>query len=601
MIIKRPYANLFLLSIFIFSNLLYLEPTAAQKDLLENLPPDQREAVLAKMEIAEKGQAELDEIFEEGKTLTQRPELSEQELEDKTECEECIFGYDFFKYSPTTFAPTSSIPISSDYILGPGDKLEINYYGNVEETSESFISREGNILLPIIGPVNLLGMNFEDATILLKNKVKTQLIGTELSISLKDLRSISVYMLGEAYKPGLYTMSGLSTVSNALYVSGGVNENGSLRNIQIIRNNKTIGTYDFYNFLLNGSLDNDLKLLDGDIVLIPFIEDTVEIGGAFKRPHRYEFLKGETVGDAVELAGGYAFNVDPKTQIELSYIDADDFSRKFKYLDKEGDLNRTLNQGDVLNIFSKSGILSQTIKLTGEINFPGEYSIQEGDSILDIIDRAGGFTEQGYSEGAVFLRKKVAEIQRQAFARSADELEKTLVDIISNNSIENITEFTLTPISQLIVKLREEEPIGRMVVNLNYLTLKTSPELNFKVQGGDELHIPKRPNSISVTGEVLISTTQVFNPELGVDDYLKLSGGLTDSADSDKIFIILPDGRAELVQRSLFSSKNILLPGSAIVVSRDSRPFDAINLTQIITPILADLATSAAAIAAISD
>ena len=123
--------------------------------------------------------------------------------------------------------------------------------------------------------------------------------------TLIEARSIGVYVLGEAYKPGRYVMSGLSSVSNALFVSGGVNEQGSLRNIQIKRNNEVISTYDFYDFLLKGSLESDVVLEDGDIIFIPFIENSINVGGAFKRPHRYEFIEGETIQDAIFLAGGF--------------------------------------------------------------------------------------------------------------------------------------------------------------------------------------------------------------------------------------------------------------------------------------------------------
>ena len=157
------------------------------------------------------------------------------------------------------------------------------------------------------------------------------------------------------------------------------------------------------------------------------------------------------------------------------------------------------------------------------------------------------------------------------------------------------------PVSNLISKLRNENPPGRMVVNLDRLALKSDPIINFPVQNGDKLFIPKRPSSVSIVGEVLNSATVGFDPKLSVDQYIDLAGGLKDTADNDRIFIILPDGKSELVRKSLFSSNKTIMPGSTIVISRDSRPFDAISLTQIITPILADLATSAAAIAAISD
>ena len=123
-----------------------------------------------------------------------------------------------------------------------------------------------------------------------------------------------MYVLGEAYKPGLYTMSGLSSISNALFVSGGVNEQGSLRNIQLKRNGEIIGTYDFYDFLLKGQINKNLRLQDGDIIFIPFIQNKVRSGGAFKRPYIYEFLEGETIYDAVQLAGGYSSDVPPNAR-----------------------------------------------------------------------------------------------------------------------------------------------------------------------------------------------------------------------------------------------------------------------------------------------
>ena len=137
------------------------------------------------------------------------------------------------------------------------------------------------------------------------------------------------------------------------------------------------------------------------------------------------------------------------------------------------------------------------------------------------------------------------------------------------------------PLSSLITKLRLEEPPGRMVVDLDTLKLRTDPIANFTVKNNDSLFIPKRPNFVSIVGEVLNATTVGFNPDLAVDEYIQLSGGLNDAADKDKIFIIYPNGKSELVRRNLFSSTNMMLPGSTVYVSRDPRPFDAINLTQI--------------------
>ena len=600
---KKLYSKIafaLLISIFPYSVIGQDDLPPEQLAMLEQLPPDQRESIKEKLRVATGLQGEIEQAFEEVISLVKKPELKDLKDQDGY-CSECIYGFNFFQFSPSTFAPSDDTPINSSYSMGPGDKLLVNYYGSDEKTEEVFVNREGIVVLPLLGPVNVTGMTYGEASKYIQDKAKSELIGTQINISIREVRSVGVYVLGEAYKPGKYLLSGLSTVTNALFISGGVNKKGSLRNIQIKRDNKTVATYDFYDFLLKGSLDSEVTLQDGDIIFIPFIENSVIMGGAFKRPHRYEFKEGETLGDVVKLAGGFDTEVMDGSRIELSTLDRSASTRSLTYLNLAEDAKKLIKDGDVLNVSFTSGLTPQSITLTGEVKNPGEYSIRPGETILEIINRAGGYTDEAYFQGAVFLRKAVAKSQKEAFARSADQLENTIVDVITNNAGSSIGESTLVPLSNLITKLRLEEPPGRMVVDLDTLKLKTDPIANFPVKNRDSLFIPERPSFVSIVGEVLNATTVGFNPDLSVDEYIDLAGGLNDAADRDKIFVILPDGKSQLVKRSLFSSSTYILPGSTIVITRDSRPFDAISLTQIITPILADLATSAAAIAAISD
>ena len=600
---KKLYSKIafaLLISIFPYSVIGQDDLPPEQLAMLEQLPPDQRESIKEKLRVATGLQGEIEQAFEEVSSLVKKPELKDLKDQDGY-CSECIYGFNFFQFSPSTFAPSDDTPINSSYSMGPGDKLLVNYYGSDEKTEEVFVNREGIVVLPLLGPVNVTGMTYGEASNYIQDKAKSELIGTQINISIREVRSVGVYVLGEAYKPGKYLLSGLSTVTNALFISGGVNKKGSLRNIQIKRDNKTVATYDFYDFLLKGSLDSEVTLQDGDIIFIPFIENSVIMGGAFKRPHRYEFKEGETLGDVVKLAGGFDTEVMDGSRIELSTLDRSASTRSLTYLNLAEDAKKLIKDGDVLNVSFTSGLTPQSITLTGEVKNPGEYSIRPGETILEIINRAGGYTDEAYFQGAVFLRKAVAKSQKEAFARSADQLENTIVDVITNNAGSSIGESTLVPLSNLITKLRLEEPPGRMVVDLDTLKLKTDPIANFPVKNRDSLFIPERPSFVSIVGEVLNATTVGFNPDLSVDEYIDLAGGLNDAADRDKIFVILPDGKSQLVKRSLFSSSTYILPGSTIVITRDSRPFDAISLTQIITPILADLATSAAAIAAISD
>ena len=255
--------------------------------------------------------------------------------------------------------------------------------------------------------------------------------------------------------------------------------------------------------------------------------------------------------------------------------------------------------GDALNVSEISGLKSFSVKLTGEFKNPGVYSISEGDTVLDIVSKAGGYTNSAFVEGGVYLRKEVAKIEEEGFKTMADNLEQLLFSIVQDGDVE-ITEFTFLPIFKIIERLRQAEPVGRVVMSLDTLELKTDPYSNFEVRNGDRIHVPKRPSSVSIVGEVLSSTTIQYLPHYKLNDYISYAGGLNSQADAERILIIGPNGQSEIYKRRYLVKNNIqIVPGSTIVVSRDPRPWDAVKITQIITPILADLASSAVAIAAI--
>lgn len=569
--------------------------------LLENLPPDQRDSLMSKMETQADLEEEIDSSIQEEMLLIERPDLTRADLEVE-KCTSCIFGYEFFRFSPSTFSPANKIPASSGYILGPGDKLDVRLFGAENIKVREEINRDGTFNIPKLGPIYLSGLTYAQGKDVLQEAADRQMSGVDTSMNLIELRSMSVFLLGQAYLPGSYTVSALSSISNALFVAGGVNEQGSLRNIQIKRNGKVVKTYDFYDFLLKGDTSTDLRLQEGDIIFIPFIQNTATLGGFFKRPFIYEFVEGETIKDIIDLAGGYASTVPSNATVEIDSYNPQMNSRSLKRVTlSSNELDSPLLNGDRINVNSSSYSLSQSMKISGEVQFPGEYSIFPGDTLLEIINRAGGYTDSSYSEGAVFLRKEVAEIEKKGFQRAADSLEQNLITVISSGDVSVSSEFSLAPITSLIKRLREFEPVGRQVVEVDLLTLKTDPLKNLEVRDGDKLHIPKRPDSVSVMGEVLNPSTLRFNPSSSIEDYIEKSGGMKEEADDGRIFVVLPNGEGTVAKRNFFSSGNSILPGSTIIVPRSSRPYDAIKLTQIITPILADLATSAAAIAAISD
>ncbi|MFD2145270.1 polysaccharide biosynthesis/export family protein [Mucilaginibacter antarcticus] len=227
-----------------------------------------------------------------------------------------IFGYELFNNNNLTFEPNLRIPTPRNYRLGPDDQLIINVYGNSQVDWRLNISPDGNIQIPGIGLVNVIGKTIEQATSLIESKLKANRYaignGTNVSVSLGNIRSIKIIIVGEVNRPGTYTLSSLSTVFNALYASGGPNINGSFREIEVIRNNMIVRKLDVYDFLLQADQKDNIKLEDGDIVRVPTYKVHVSVDGEVKRKQIFEVLPGETLNDVIKFAGGFLMKLTPR-------------------------------------------------------------------------------------------------------------------------------------------------------------------------------------------------------------------------------------------------------------------------------------------------
>jgi protein involved in polysaccharide export with SLBB domain len=415
------------------------------------------------------------------------------------------------------------------------------------------------------------------------------------------MRSINVYVVGAAYKPGTYTVSSMASLTNIVFASGGPNREGSLRNILVKRKGVTLSEYDFYDLILNGDTSKDIRLQEGDTIFYPLIRNTIKIEGSVQRPGFYEFKQGDTVSSIFKYSG---LKNRSKVKVELSRYDASQDKRMVSVYENLSDPNlqeMLIVDDDSISIIASKNVTPSTVRLGGEFLYPGIYDISSGETILGIIQKAGGMTEEAYPEASIFTRAMVRQQQKDSFIKNADNLERSLLDSVSTGS--TIDGESYAAMIQFINRLREVEPTGRQVVSVDSYTLRADPKYNFALQDGDVLIVPKRSPSVSVVGEVLNTTTHIYDEDLSIDDYIQLSGGTTQGADLSKIFVILPNGQAALYKSRLFQNdvSSKLLPGSTIVVSRNPDPFDWLQLTSIITPILSDLAVSAAAIAAISD
>jgi protein involved in polysaccharide export with SLBB domain len=294
------------------------------------------------------------------------------------------FGYELFKRTRNAFAPETVIPAPSDYVIGPGDAINVQLFGN--ENNEYFqeVSREGTISFPELGPITVSGLTFAEVRQLLTQRVNDQMIGVRASITLGELRSMRIFVLGDVERPGSYAVSGLTTITNALFAGGGIKTIGSLRNIALRRNGMTIGTLDLYDLLLRGDTSGDARLQAGDAIFVPPIGATVAVEGEVRRPAIYE-LKGErTIGEIIALAGGLDPNAN-RTAVKLERVVANR-GTMVEDVDVTGaGAQAAVRDGDTLRVQRNLEQLERSVRLEGNVFQPGLYQWSPGMRLTDLL------------------------------------------------------------------------------------------------------------------------------------------------------------------------------------------------------------------------
>jgi protein involved in polysaccharide export with SLBB domain len=298
-----------------------------------------------------------------------------------------IFGAEFFANSPSTFAPIMNSPVPSDYPLGPGDELMIRGWGTIDIDYRATIDRNGTINIPTVGSVVLAGVRAGDAENVVRAAIARLYKGVTVSVNFGQLRAITVYVVGQANRPGTYTVSSLSTLVTALFASGGPNANGSMRRVQVKRSGKIAAELDLYSFIAKGDKSADIKLLDGDTIYIPPAGGFVALVGKVNSPAIYELKNGnETVESMLDYAGGLPVVADPRHAF-LERIDPDkNRPRSVEEFALDGvGLKHSLKNGDVLNVTSITPDFSNAVVLRGNVDQPVRAPFKQGMRITDLI------------------------------------------------------------------------------------------------------------------------------------------------------------------------------------------------------------------------
>ena len=632
-----------------------------------------------------------------------------------------LFGRSLFKEVPSTFAPVDRIPVTTDYVIGPGDELLLRVWGGVDIDLQLVVDRNGQVHVPKIGTLNVAGLRYEQLPGYLRSSVGRMFREFDLSVTLGQLRSIQVFVVGHAARPGSYTVSSLCTLVNAVFAAGGTSATGSMRSIQLRRAGRTVSEFDLYELLLHGDKSNDTPLLPGDVIYIPPVRNLVAIEGSVQAPGIYEMKNSTTLAEAMEIAGGLTPAAATKrvlierfhagkvrsvveTQLEgeglqqkivngdLIRIEA--ISPKFegsvtlrgnvitpgRYAFREGmrvrdlissrealitreywsrqnslatldpvplrpegsdhptsvradavekpsvgqaqlrnqvqrngsdinwayalvqrmqpdlstellpfnlgraidDANSTdnveLHSGDVITIFSQADIAvpaslqTRYVRLEGEIEAAGVYRVEKGETLRDILRRAGGVTPEAYLFAAEFTRESLKTLQAERYKRYLDDLEKEL-EQRSAAPARDKQEAEQKQVEaerqrRVVQELHKVQPTGRIVLGLKPGDRDVAALPSLELEDGDRLFIPRQPATVNVMGAVYNESAFLFVKELPVTSYLQSAGGGTRDADAKKTFVLRADG--SLVTREKWTNSKsgfgAVLPGDTIVV-----------------------------------
>nr|WP_257535398.1 SLBB domain-containing protein [Marinobacter adhaerens] len=728
------------------------------------------------------------------------------------------YGYDLFSGAPTTFAPVTEIPVPQNYTLGPGDTLHVQLWGKESRNLELPVSRNGTIDFPDSGPLSVAGLSFEQAREQIRTRVEEQYIGVKASVSLGELRSMRVFVLGEARNPGSYSVSSLSTITNALYVSGGIKQNGSLRNVQHKRDGKVIGELDLYDLLLKGDSSNDNRMQPGDVIFIPPVGQRVGIEGEIYRPALYELDGDNTLAELIGMAGGLTPQAYPqRVTIErtnedfLRIITEADYTNtqgknarirpgdtvsiasiseitgqyveikgaatrpgKFAWVpgmrvsslvksldadllpkaDKDyaaivrthpetdhisvlnlrlrdairhpgGEDDRLLHEKDRLLLFSDVGKVdiedeverdenytrealfapvierlktqatpkkpqqiinisgpvrypgeypmpasrnladavfvagglkdsasllqaevarystseegigqthiidvdlaqamsgtaglqlqsrdrilikavpefgkTRTITLSGEVRYPGNYTFRDGDTLKDVLQRAGGLTHNAYPKGAVFTREKLRQLEAQRLREAEERLQGDLLGIqLEGDSFGGDNAQRVQEVQGLLDDVQDSRAVGRMVIDLPAV-LASERYQAIRLQDGDQLTVPTIPQAVTVLGEVQYPTSHLHTQNLTVEDYLERSGGPTRQADESRAYVVKADGSVMMPKRSNWfgGGGSQLEPGDTIIMPIDVDRLNQLELWTNVSQIVYQMALGAAAV-----
>ena len=540
---------------------------------LKSMSPPQQRA------LARQYGLNLDEILglaESGDGFIERPALGapgeplEQtllyEIEDKEAGKEFLaeedsvelqrFGAKLFDSEVSTFAPVDNIPVPEGYRLGVGDELQVMLIGKEQGEFPLLVDRDGSVTLPKLGRVILSGLTFPEAKTLIEKRVSEQLIGSEAILSMGSLRSINVFIAGEVNKPGNYSVSALSTLSQAVYVAGGISDVGSFRTIQLKRQGKTVGSFDIYDLLLYGNNSSDVRLQSGDVVFVPLVSAQASVSGSVVRPAIYELKPDTTLQDLLSMAGGALATANTR-QALLKRYQPDTPLSSISNLDLavSENLDALMVDGDSLFVPSKSERISNPILIEGETELSEVIGWSEGLRVSNVFnDLEADVKATADRNLSLIVRRKnqLNEIEVLSFSLSSAVLNPSSQDNVELRPFDRIV---VLPNSTADEDVAEDLDIEDQTITRARPELEMTPEANTSEESRDsedlrrELISPiveqlERQTRFGERAQVVVLAGAVRQPGVypiigdgSIANVVALAGGYTDAAYLERVEI----------------------------------------------------------------
>ena len=445
------------------------------------------------------------------------------------------YGVGLFDQAVSTFAPTDNAQVPAEYRLGVGDELVVQLFGKENSLLNLSVGRDGIINFPKLGPISVAGLTFEDAQRLIVSRVDQQLIGVESMVSMGRLRAMNIFMAGEVKVPGAYSVSALTTITQALFQAGGVTEIGSLRDIQVKRGGTLIAQFDAYDLLLRGDMSDDVRLQSGDVVFVPPYRALVTLTGEVKRPGIYEIAEGETLGEMVGMAGGYKSSAFAGELVLIKKRNPGELPVAINI--SAGDMEQLKTQmsnGDIVRVLPLGDNVENLITMEGALARPGVYGWKEGLRVSDLI---GDFrrdllpsADLGYS---LIVREKNAKLDIEVVQFSLVEAltrKGTLADP-QLQPRDKILVFDWESVTALNEQLAATDLEGRQHARQRLLG-----SVNAKLMAQSDAATP--PQLASIVGPVRAPGRYPISNEYKLSDLVAASGGVLEQADRNYGIIV---------------------------------------------------------------